>query len=758
MKVVIDHLTLDVEGRKSVLEVARDNGIYVPSLCDHPRLAPFSGCRLCVVEVRGRRGVVPACGTYVEEGMEVVTNSLTLQKMRLQILDLILSEHPSACLICREKDTCEDHKSTIRKVGEVTGCVLCPNNGRCDLQTVVEHLRPEGLHFPALYRNQEIHRKDPFFERNDNLCILCGRCVRICHEVRGTSTLAFVNRGSQTVVGTALGRPLLDAGCQFCGACVDVCPTGALFEKGVKYELLPDDKKTTICGFCSQGCRLTLHTHQHRIQSSVPADDGAANHGQACVRGRFLVREAVYHPRRVLKPLVRKNGRLEEASWDEALAFTAKKLASYPAADIAVFSSAQEPCEDLFLLRAFARDGLKTVNAAGGEAYSAQARLLETAAEQGFAPRLNGRFSDIAKSRVILLFGNCPPMVGLEIHQAIKNGAKLIAVGGKESPAVRRASAWLKIPEGKESDLLTGLAKILAGNGHPQNGGGLKGEAEFKKHLQEFKLAQAIASSGLPEEKLHRLAQLMEKRRPAAFLFNSAFTAGASGKANIVALWNLALQNQGMFVPLGNESNTRGALELDVHFRAGKLPAREVGRSILAGAYKALYAAGPLPQMDKSPAEFLVVQDSYLNDLCEFADVVLPETTFAESEGTFVNMEGRLQTFGPAVAPLGDARPGWRIVRDLAAAMGIGGFEFGSAADVRAALLKAVPAFADGAEPDVTAEAFVREPVRDGLAYAVLSVSAEPDAAALYEHDPDRYKGLAMSREVKSLHIIRGRK
>jgi len=758
MKVTIDHLTLDVEGRTSVLDVARAAGLYIPSLCDHPRLAPFSGCRLCIVEVRGRRGVVPACGTYVEEGMEVVTNSISLRKMRLQILDLILSEHPSACLICREKETCEEHKSTIRKVGEVTGCVLCPNNGRCDLQTVVEYLQPENLHFPALYRNLDIHREDPFFERNNNLCILCGRCVRICHEVRGASTLAFVNRGSQTVIGTALDRPLLDSGCQFCGACVDVCPTGALTEKGVKYEMAPDDKKTSICGFCSQGCQLTLHLKHKRIQASIPAEQGAVNHGQACVRGRFLVREAVYHSKRILKPLVRKDGRLEESDWDEALGVVARRLAAYAAADIAVFGSAQEPCEDLFLLRKFAREGLKTSSAAGGEAFSAQARLLETAAEQGFAPRLNGRFSDIAKSRVILLFGNCLPMIGLEIHQAVKNGAKLIVVGGKESPSIRCASAWLKIPGGKEFDLLIGLSKILAGNGHPQNGGGLKGEMEFKKHLQEFKIFQAVESSGLPEEKLNRLAQLLEKRRPAAFLFNSTFTEGPFGKANIVALWNLALQNQGLFIPLGLESNARGALELDAFFREGPLPAAEIGGSIAAGAFKALYAAGPLPAMKKRPAEFVVVQDSYLNDLCEFADVVLPAATFPESEGTFVNMEGRLQKFGPAIVPLGEAKPGWRIIRDLAGTMGIPGFEYESAAAVYEALAKAVPAFRglEGADP--AAEAFVREPGQDGLAFAVKPVSAEPVTLPFTEHDPDRYKGLSMSREIKGLHIVRGRK
>jgi predicted molibdopterin-dependent oxidoreductase YjgC len=757
MKITIDHLTVDVEGRKSVLDAARESGIYIPSLCDHPRLVPFSGCRLCVIEVRGRRGVVPACGTYAEDGMVVVTSSLSLQKMRLQILDLILSEHPSACLICREKETCEDHKSTIRKVGEVTGCVLCPNNGRCDLQTVVEHLKPDNFHFPAFYRDQEIHRKDPFFERNDNLCVLCGRCVRICHEVRGASTLAFVNRGSQTVIGTALNRPLLDSGCQFCGACVDVCPTGALTEKAVKYEMLPDEKRATICGFCSQGCGLTIHVKQGRIQASVPAESGPVNRGQACVRGRFLVRDAVHHPRRALKPLVRKNGRLEETGWDEALGLVARRFAATAPRDIAVFGSAQDPCEDLFILRKFAREGLKTPNLSGVEAFSAPARLLEAAAEQDIAPPLNGRISDIAKSRVILLFGNCPPMVGLEIHQAVKNGARLIVVGGKESPSIRCASAWLKIPGGKEFDLLTGLSKILAGDGHPQNGSGPKGEAEFKKHLREFKIADAIASSGLPEEKLHRLSQLLEKRRPAAFLFNAAFAEGPGGQANIVALWNLALQNQALFIPLGLESNVRGALEIAAHFRDGASSAREIGRSILGGAFKTLYVCGHLPRTERSPAEFMVVQDSYLGDAGEYADVILPATTFVESEGTFVNMEGRLQKFGPAIAPCGEARPGWRIICDLAGSMGLPGFAYETASAVFESLAKTVPAFRGLNGLERKAGTFVQEPAKDGRAFAVRTPSAE-EAAPLYEHDPDRYKGLAMSRDIKSLNIVRGHK
>lgn len=757
MKVTIDHLHVDVEGRKSVLEAARENGIYIPSLCDHPRLAPFSGCRLCIVEVRGRRGVVPACGTTVEEGMEIVTNSLALRKMRLQILDLILSEHPSACLICREKDTCEDHKSTIRKVGEVTGCVLCPNNGRCDLQTVVEHLKPEGLHFPAMYKDQEIHRRDPLFERNDNLCILCGRCVRICHEVRGASTLAFVNRGSRTVIGTALDKPLLDAGCQFCGACVDVCPTGALTEKAVKYELLPDDKKSTICGFCSQGCELTLHLKERRIQASVPAEQGPVNRGQACVRGRFLVKDAVTHAERVLHPLIRKDGRLAPASWDEALNLVARKFAECPPAETAVFSSAQDTCEDLFALRRFAREGLRIRNIAGAEAFSAQARLLETAAEQGFAPPLNYRISDINTARIILLFGSCPPMVGLEIHHAVKHGARLIVIGGPESPTIRCASAWLKIPGGKESAFLTGLSKILAGNGHPQNGVGFKGEPEFLKHLREFELAEALASSGLSEEKLQKLAQMLEKRRPAAFLFNAVFAAGPGGKANIAALWNLALQNQAMLIPLALESNARGAFEIAQAAGESGPAALAIVRSILAGGLKALYCSGPLPKIEKSPAEFVVVQDCYLNDMSRFAEVVLPQTAFVESEGTFVNTEGRLQGFVRAVDPPGETKPGWAIMCDLARAMGVAGFDYKNAGEVFEALTKTAPAFRglNGAPGD--GRAFLHEPGRDGRAFAARAIPAD-DAAPPFEYDPDRYKGLAMSRDIRSLNIIRGRK
>jgi len=225
MKVIIDGKSIETDSKRTILDIARDNGISIPSLCDHPELIPFTGCRLCLVQIEGKRGFLPACSTEPEEGMKVKTQTPKLRRLRKQILELILSEHPNACLICQEKENCDEMKSTIRKVGEATGCVLCPNNGRCQLQDVVEEIGIERVHFPSVYKNLEVQRGDPFFDRNFNLCILCGRCVRICREVRGLSTLTFIQRGPETVVGTALDRSLRDSNCQFCGACVDVCPT-----------------------------------------------------------------------------------------------------------------------------------------------------------------------------------------------------------------------------------------------------------------------------------------------------------------------------------------------------------------------------------------------------------------------------------------------------------------------------------------------------------------------------------------------------
>ena len=202
MKLTIDGRQIVCREGLTILEAARGAGLSIPSLCDHRDLAPLAGCRICLVEVEGRRDLAPSCATPAEEGQVVRTRTPEVLALRRKVLELILASHPYACLVCAEKAACEDLKSTIRKVGEVTGCVLCPVNGDCELQRVVEEVGLDRVDVPAVYRGREVRRDDPFFDRDDNLCILCGRCVRICEEVRGAAVLSFVHRGGRTLVGT----------------------------------------------------------------------------------------------------------------------------------------------------------------------------------------------------------------------------------------------------------------------------------------------------------------------------------------------------------------------------------------------------------------------------------------------------------------------------------------------------------------------------------------------------------------------------
>lgn len=763
IRITINGREIQAEEGRTILDVAREHGIYIPSLCDHERLKPFTGCRLCLVEIKGRRGYAPACGTFLEEGQIVTTETPDIQKIRRTIMELILAEHPHACLICSERTNCVDYKSSIRKVGEVTGCILCPNNSRCELQDVVEYLKVDKVRFPALFRNYDIRKDDPFIDRDYNLCILCGRCVRICHEVRGASVLTFVRRGPRTEISTALNGRLLDSQCLFCGACIDVCPTGALAERGARYLPPPEEKKSALCGFCSQGCELTLEIGKGRIQAALPASKGAVNQGQACLRGRFLLKEAVYHPRRILKPMVRKNGALEETTWDEALDLTARKLAGISPDAISLWGTSQNTCEDAFVFRRFGREGLKTADVAGPEMFSAAAAYRRFIQAHRIEAVLNFRIPDLSRMKAFVLFGeelpDAQPMLWLEVHKAIRQGARLITVGPEELCVNRCASGWVKIDPEKECLLAASLTKILLESSEHAEMSGVEGFVELKKRIQAFKISEALPMLGVSEDKLRRLALLLEKKKPAAFLFGPESCSGRWGQANLEAMWNLALLTQGRLVPLDSDGNARGALEVSSADGHDLKPAKDVLNAIHSGNNKALYLCEPVPGLTKDKVGFLVYQGSFMNETAEIADVVLPETTFVESSGTFVNIEGRIQKLTAAIPPLGEARPGWTIVRDLARKMGLTGFDYQDVSEIFADMAKSLPAFHGLTAGQLNPETMVRDLPKNGKRFLVSEAAPPADEPATDEpvRDPDTYRGLAMAVEVKSLHRIRNR-
>jgi formate dehydrogenase beta subunit len=250
---MIDGKSVTVEKGATVLQAAQYAGIYIPTLCYHPDLQPYGGCRLCIVEIENMRGLPTACTTPAAEGMKVTTKSAQLQELRRTFLQLILTEHPNACLTCHRRERCGPYDICLRNVAVTERCVNCPSNRQCELQNLVDYIGIEEVTLPYHYKNLPVDfTREPLIQRDYNLCVLCGRCVQVCTDVRGIGAIGFSRRGYDTVVGTAFDRPLQDSGCRFCGACVEVCPTGALMDTEAAYK--PEKGWQEVAVPCQHAC------------------------------------------------------------------------------------------------------------------------------------------------------------------------------------------------------------------------------------------------------------------------------------------------------------------------------------------------------------------------------------------------------------------------------------------------------------------------------------------------------------------------
>jgi NADH dehydrogenase/NADH:ubiquinone oxidoreductase subunit G len=345
-------ISLTIDGRlteilegQTVLAAAREAGIMVPTLCDHKDLSPYGACRMCIVEIEGVRGYPTSCTTPAAPGMVVKTQTEELQTLRNRIMELMLSGHPNSCLVCNHRELCEKYRPKPGKAGRTTRCGLCSNRDGCSVRDLALGAGRD-LDLPTLYSAHNLERDDPFMDRDYNLCILCGRCWRICEKIHGKPAISIIKRGKWAKIGTSFHKSHLESGCTFCGSCIDICPTGTLTDRFARWHDKPKTKIESSCVLCPEGC--SLHVLSHIGRTVATCMTAFSPEASLCAAGRFAYAQIVNAPERLARPVVKEGGEQIPSDWESAITAAAEGLRKY-GDSAAIIVSASTTREDRFL-------------------------------------------------------------------------------------------------------------------------------------------------------------------------------------------------------------------------------------------------------------------------------------------------------------------------------------------------------------------------------------------------------------------------
>ena len=687
----IDGVQVTVPAGTSLMRAAAENSINIPKLCATDTLEPFGSCRLCLVEIEGRRGYPASCTTPAEAGMIVRTQSPKLQEVRKGVMELYISDHPLDCL-------------------------TCPANGNCELQDMagVTGLREvrygyEGANHLKLKKDES----NPYFTFDSSKCIVCNRCVRACEETQGTFALTISGRGFDARVSAGQNEPFMQSECVSCGACVEACPTATLTEKSVIWLGQAEHSITTTCAYCGVGCSLKAEMKGNEVVRMVPARDGKANEGHACVKGRFAWGYAT-HKDRILKPMIRAKitDPWKEVSWDEALDYAASEFkriqAKHGRDAIGGIVSSRCTNEEGYLVQKLVRAafGNNNVDTCARVCHSPTGYGLKTTLGESAGTQT---FKSVEKADVILVIGANPtdghPVFASRMKKRLRQGARLIVIDPRRIDLVKsphiRADYHLQLRPGTNVAMISALAHVIVTEGLMANDFitercDLRAFAQWRAFVaQPENSPEAMeAITGVPAQQVRDAARLYALGGNGAIFYGLGVTEHAQGSTAVMGIANLAMVTgnvgrAGVGVnPLRGQNNVQGSCDIgsfphelpgyrhvsDTTVRtlfeqAWGVPLQaEPGLRIpnmfeaaLDGSFMGLYCQGEdIVQSDPNTQhvtaaleamECIVVQDIFLNETAKYAHVLLPGSSFLEKDGTFTNAERRISRVRKVMPP-----------------------------------------------------------------------------------------------------------
>lgn len=693
----IDGVSVTVPAGTSVMRAAAEAGIGVPKLCATDSLEPFGSCRLCLVEIEGRRGYPASCTTPVEAGMKVRTQSGKLGDLRRGVMELYISDHPLDCL-------------------------TCPTNGNCELQDMagvvglreVRYADGAGGAAPiATHTQMKKDESNPYFTYDPSKCIVCNRCVRACEETQGTFALTISGRGFDSRVAAGTSQPFMESDCVSCGACVQACPTATLTETSVIQLGQATHSTVTTCAYCGVGCSFKAEMKGNEVVRMVPYKDGAANEGHACVKGRFAWGYAT-HKDRILKPMIRARitDPWREVSWEEAIGYAASQFkriqAEHGKDSIGGIVSSRCTNEEGYLVQKLVRAafGNNNVDTCARVCHSPTGYGLKTTLGESAGTQT---FRSVAKADVIMVIGANPtdghPVFASRMKRRLRAGAKLIVVDPRQidlvdSPHIR-ADYHLQLRPGTNVALVSAMAHVIVTEG-------LLDEAFIAQRCEDRAFQQwrdfvslpenspeaMEAVTGVPADALRGAARLYATGGNAAIYYGLGVTEHAQGSTTVMGIANLAMATgnigrEGVGVnPLRGQNNVQGSCDIgsfphelpgyrhvsdstvrgsfeaawgvDINPEPGlRIP--NMFDAAISGTFKGLYCQGEdIVQSDPntqhvaaalSSMECIVVQDIFLNETAKYAHVFLPGSSFLEKDGTFTNAERRISRVRKVMPP-----------------------------------------------------------------------------------------------------------